>query len=352
MLSTTKYLIALFFTMTMTAPAETLTNQAIKNPIAIVIHGGAGTILREKMSDAVESQYRKKLTAALQAGHRVLSDGGNSTDAVIAAVEIMEDSPLFNAGHGAVFTHDGHVELDASIMRGHDLNAGAVTGIQRIKNPIRLAAAVMDHSPHVMLMGAGAEQFAKAQNFEFVANSYFHTDRRRSQLDKLLEKNDQVTSLSEEVDDPLNTGGSDSHEGQKFSTVGAVALDSAGNIAAATSTGGMTNKRFGRIGDSPIIGAGTYADNASCGISATGHGEYFIRAAVAHDICARSAYLNISLQDAADAVIQEKLVAMQAGGGIIGLDPSGSVVYSFNTAGMYRGHIDRDGNQAIAIFKE
>ncbi len=309
------------------------------NPIAIVIHGGAGTIDKSLMTREKETAYRDKLTDAVEAGYAVLKDGGSSRDAVIAAVVIMEDSPLFNAGHGAVFNHQAEVELDASIMEGLDLNAGAVAGVQRVKNPILLADKVLSASPHVMLMGEGAETFAVSQGFELVDNSYFHTERRLEQLKKVQEKDGLTLSEDDQVDD------------KKFGTVGAVALDRDGTITAATSTGGMTNKQFGRIGDSPIIGAGTYADNSACGISATGHGEFFIRAAVAHDICARVKYQGISLQKAADEVILERLVEMGGGGGVIGVAPDGDVVMSFNSSGMYRAAINREGVLTVSIFK-
>ncbi|MDZ7684461.1 MAG: isoaspartyl peptidase/L-asparaginase [Gammaproteobacteria bacterium] len=313
-------------------------------PVAIVIHGGAGTILRENLTAEIEAAYREKLSEAVRAGHDVLEAGGSSREAVIAAIRVMEDSPLFNAGKGAVFTHEEKVELDASIMEGRTLNAGAITGVTRARNPIRLANAVLEHSPHVMLMGEGAEAFAAEQGIELVDNDYFYTDRRLEQLRKVKQADDK-TALSE--DDDLGRALDD----KQLGTVGAVAIDRRGDIAAGTSTGGMTNKRFGRIGDSPIIGAGTYADNGVCGISATGHGEYFIRAAVAHDIRARVEYKGIALQQAADEVVMEKLRAMGADGGIIGLDASGNVVYSFNSAGMYRASIDTDGRESVAIFR-
>ena len=314
----------------------------LAGPHAIVIHGGAGTILRDNMSAEVEAEYRSTLTKAVTAGHQVLAGGGNSSDAVIQAVLILEDSPLFNAGRGAVFTNAGQVELDASIMRGDDLNAGAVTGVKRVRSPILLAQQVMLNSPHVMLMGSGAETFAVAQKLEMVDNDYFHTKSRRDQLQQVIAR-EQNASIPEP---------SYAYEVRKFSTVGAVALDTSGTIAAATSTGGMTNKRYGRIGDSPIIGAGTYADNSACGISATGHGEYFIRAAVAYDICARVKYQGIDLAAASEAVINGALQTMGGSGGVIGIDPAGEVVYSFNTPGMYRASIDTDGKLDVRIFRE
>lgn len=311
-------------------------------PYSIVIHGGAGTILRDKMSTEVEAEYREVLTKAVKAGHQVLQRGGSSTEAVTQAILVMEDSPLFNAGRGAVFTHDGEVELDASIMRGDDLNAGAVTGVKRVRNPILLAEQVMLNSPHVMLMGAGAEAFAETRELDMVENSYFHTERRRRQLQRVIDSDQDVAASEDATDD---------FEARKFSTVGAVALDQKGTISAGTSTGGMTNKRFGRIGDSPIIGAGTYADNSTCGISATGHGEYFIRAAVAHDICARVKYQGVDLASAAQAVINQRLVKMGGDGGVIGIDPKGEVVYAFNTPGMYRASINTAGQLDVQIFR-
>ncbi|MEM9398031.1 MAG: isoaspartyl peptidase/L-asparaginase [Pseudomonadota bacterium] len=313
-----------------------------QGPTAIVIHGGAGTILRQNLTAEVEAAYRSKLSEAAKAGYEVLTGGGSSRDAVIAAITIMEDSALFNAGHGAVFTHAGRVELDASIMDGSDLNAGAIASVTRVRNPIRLAERVLTDSPHVMLVGEGAEVFAAAQNLELVDNAYFHTERRRSALQRAIEQ--EREALSEDASDtPILVD-------DKRGTVGAVALDQEGNISAGTSTGGMTNKRFGRVGDSPIIGAGTYADNRACGISATGHGEYFIRAAVAHDICARVLYKGVDLQTAADEVVLDRLVAMGADGGVIGLAPDGSVVYSFNSAGMYRAAIDASGTLSTGIY--
>ncbi|MEJ6684079.1 MAG: isoaspartyl peptidase/L-asparaginase [SAR86 cluster bacterium] len=316
-------------------------------PVAIVIHGGAGTIQRDKMSPEMQGLYQAKLTEAVQAGHEILITGGHSRDAVIAAINVMEDSPLFNAGLGAVFNHAGDIELDASIMEGRLLNAGAVAGVGRIKNPINLANAVLEHSPHVMLIGAGAEEFAASQGLAFVSNDYFKTERRRHQLEK-IQREEGGVALSEAAfdskPDPY------AFDEKKLGTVGAVAIDQWGDIAAGTSTGGMTNKRFGRVGDAPIIGAGTYADNQACGISATGHGEYFIRAAVAHDICARVAYKGISLQQAADEVVLDKLVKMQAEGGIIGIDPQANTVFSFNSLGMYRAAIDKTGKLTVLMF--
>ncbi|NVJ51232.1 MAG: isoaspartyl peptidase/L-asparaginase [Gammaproteobacteria bacterium] len=327
--------------------------QAAETKVAIAIHGGAGTILKANMTPELEQAYHQTLSAALHAGHAVLQRGGSSVDAVQAAIIVMEDSELFNAGKGAVFTHHKTNEMDASIMRGDNLNAGAVTGVTRIKNPIKLAAAVMEQSNHVMLSGPRAEEFAQSVGFDFVDPKYFYTERRWQQLQKVLQESPDEVRLSEQAHDQVSAAKSDTiwPDDNKFGTVGAVALDKDGNLAAATSTGGMTNKKFGRIGDSPIIGAGTYADNQACAISATGHGEYFIRAAVAHDICARVMYQGVSLQQAADAVIQQKLKVMTAEGGIVGMSKAGDVVFSFNSSGMYRGYINVKGELKTAIYQ-
>lgn len=325
-----------------------LATETLDKPVAIIIHGGAGTINPKSMSADTEKEYRIALNKAVTAGHNILLAGGSSREAIIAAISLLEDSPLFNAGHGAVFNHQGDIELDASIMDGHNLNAGAVASVRHIKNPIKLANSVMQASPHVMLAGPGAEQFAQQQGFELVANDYFKTERRRLQLQRIIEQEKSTTQLSPSSHPVLMKYLFDE---KKLGTVGAVAIDSRGNISSGTSTGGMTNKRYGRIGDSPIIGAGTYADNNSCGISATGHGEYFIRAVVAHDICARMAYTGISLQAAQDQVIQDKLVQMNASGGVIGIDKDANVAFSFNTTGMYRASIDKQGKTLVKIFK-
>jgi beta-aspartyl-peptidase (threonine type) len=326
------------------------------NPVAIVIHGGAGTIIKEKMSRDIEDQYRQSLAESVKVGYQILKNGGSSIAAVTAAIQQMENSPLYNAGKGAVFTHDGKNEMDASIMEGKFLNAGAIAGVSRVKNPIALAAEVLTNSEHVLLAGKGAESFALQQGIELVDPDYFFTQRRwqqlqdvRGEVDPDVEKSAQqnpsagMTRLSEHAMDHF--------EDNKFGTVGAVALDNNGTLAAGTSTGGMTNKRFGRVGDSPIIGAGTYADNGSCGISATGHGEFFIRAVVAQDICARVKYKGQSLQEAADEVVQGKLVRMGGEGGVIGMDSSGNIAYSFNTSGMYRASIDIAGQLEVEIFR-
>ncbi len=327
-----------------------LTNPAAAQappPFGLVVHGGAGTIRKSDLTPEQEQAYRDKLTEALQAGYAVLSRGGTSLDAVVATLNVLEDSPLFNAGKGAVFTHEGTVELDASIMDGQTRAAGAIAGVKHVRNPINLARMVMEQSPHVMMAGAGAEAFAVEKGMEMVENAYFYTERRRRQLEQAKARESSMgAALPEGVSEELSPGA------YKFGTVGAVALDQAGNLAAGTSTGGMTNKRFGRIGDSPIIGAGTYADNATCAVSATGHGEYFIRGVVAHDIAAMMAYGGKSLQEAARTVIMEKLTAMGGTGGIIAIDRAGNIAMPFNTEGMYRGHIDAEGHVSIKIYKD
>lgn len=297
----------------------------------LVIHGGAGTILKENLSDEKEQQIKSKLREALNVGAEILSSGRSSLDAVTETICVLEDSPLFNAGKGAVFTAEGVNEMDASIMDGHDLNAGAVAGVRSIKNPIRAARAVMEDSPHVLLSGSGADTFALKQGLTIVDPAYFFTERRWESFQKVKAKKET---------------------GEKHGTVGAVALDNQGNLAAATSTGGMTYKLKGRVGDSPIIGAGTYADNKSCAVSATGHGEYFIRNVVAYDISALMKYQGLSLQSAADEVIQKKLKPIGGDGGIVAVDKDGKISMTFNTAGMYRGYITSEGKSEVLIFKD
>lgn len=311
--------------------------------VAIVMHGGAGTILPENMTPELEAQYRGQMEEALQTGHRVLTEGGTSLDAVVAAVQVLEESPLFNAGVGAVYTHEGTHELDASIMEGRTRNAGAVAGVTTVKSPIALARLVMEQSQHVMLTGAGAEAFGALHNIETVPNSYFDTERRLQQLERAKARETSTAVAPEAAVDV---------DEFKFGTVGAVALDRFGNLAAATSTGGMTNKRYGRIGDSPVVGAGTYADNATCGVSATGHGEYFIRGVVAHDIAAQMRYGNASLEEAATSVIMDDLTEMGGTGGVVAMDAQGNIAMPFNTPGMYRGYIDTEGQMVVQIFKE
>ena len=313
----------------------------------IVIHGGAGTILKENMTDSLEQAYREKLEEAIRTGHEILANGGTALEAVQRTINVMEDSPLFNAGKGAVFTNAGTNELDASIMDGETLNAGAVAGVTTVKNPINLAYEVMVNSEHVMLGGKGAEEFAKQQGIEIVDPQYFYTKNRYKSLQRIRDKE------KTELDHDGKTAFVDSFiKDSKFGTVGCAALDKNGNLAAGTSTGGMTNKRWGRIGDAPIIGAGTYANNATCAVSSTGWGEFFIRGMVAHDISALMEYKGLSLQEAAREVIQEKIPALGGDGGIVAIDHEGNVAMEFNTAGMYRAKMNKKGELEIGIYGE
>jgi beta-aspartyl-peptidase (threonine type) len=310
-----------------------------KDMFAIAIHGGAGTLSRRETSAEQEKQYLQGLSDALDAGFSLLERGGTSLDAVTAAVVSLEDNPLFNAGCGAVLTRDGVAELDASVMEGRTLAAGAVTGIRHIRNPILLARRVMERSPHVMLVGKGAEDFARDQGMDLVSNEYFRTPIRQKQLHRLLQG-------AAEKENDLVAHGSTGSTG----TVGAVALDAHGNVAAATSTGGMNGKRWGRVGDSPIIGAGTYASNAGCAVSATGHGEYFIRAVVAHDICAQMQYAKLSLTDAARGTLA-RMKALGGNGGIVAIAPTGELTMEFNSEGMFRGARTSAGRDELAIYR-
>ena len=307
----------------------------------IVIHGGAGTILKENMTPEKEEAYKTKLKEAIAVGHEILKNGGTSLEAVQKTINVLENSPLFNAGKGAVFTNAGTNELDASIMDGSNLNAGAVAGVTVVKNPINLAMEVMLNSPHVLLSGKGAEQFAKERNLEIVEPQYFYTEDRFKALEQVKEKEKSTASFY----DPTI-------KDSKYGTVGCVALDKNGNLAAGTSTGGMTNKKWNRIGDSPIIGAGTYANNATCAVSSTGWGEYFIRGMVAHDISAMMEYKGVSLKEATDQVIQKKLTELGGTGGIIAIDYRGNVSMEFNTPGMYRAAMNAEGELTIGIYKE
>jgi L-asparaginase / beta-aspartyl-peptidase len=301
----------------------------------LAIHGGAGTLPRAEMGGEMERKYRSGLAAALDAGYAVLQRGGTSLDAVTRAVTVLEDNPLFNAGLGAVFTLDGRNELDAAIMDGGSLKAGAVCGVTHIRNPIELARTVMEHSEYVMLSGTGAEEFALTRGIALVPRSYFHTPERWRQLERIRSGDAGLSALTI------------SHVG----TVGAVARDGAGRLAAATSTGGMTGKRYNRIGDSPIIGAGTYADDRSCAVSATGHGEVFIRAAVAHDICSRMRFGGRTLSTAVREVVLEELPALRGEGGVIAIDAQGEIAMEFNSEGMFRAS-RRAGEEAqIAIYR-
>jgi beta-aspartyl-peptidase (threonine type) len=302
-------------------------SSAKKQEWAIVIHGGAGGISRESVTPELDKEYRAALMVALNTGKEILSDGGSALDAVEQTIRTMEDNPLFNAGKGAVFTHDGKNELDAAIMDGSDLAAGAIAGVTDIKNPISAARRVMTNSLHVLLTGAGASQFAKEQGLDIVPASYFFTERRFSELQEILKK-------------------------EKNGTVGCCALDKKGNLAAGTSTGGMANKKYNRVGDAPIIGAGTYANNNSCAVSATGHGEYFIRYTVAHDISALMQYKGLSLKEASELVVNDKLVKAGGSGGVICVDNSGNVSLPFNSKGMFRGFATADGKEGVFIYKD
>ena len=311
-------------------------------PTALVIHGGAGVIERADLSEADERGIRADLDKALDAGNAVLQAGGSALDAVTAVVVVLEESPRFNAGKGAVFNALGKHELDASVMEGHTRRAGAVASVRTVRNPVMLARKVMEHSPHVMLIEDGAEAFANGfDDIERVDNSWFDTDTRREQLEQAQAREKAEAAAGTDAENL---------RGKYFGTVGAVALDRQGHIAAATSTGGMTNKKWGRVGDSPIIGAGTYAD-AQCGVSGTGWGEFFIRAAVAHDICARMAYGGASLQQAADEVIMKVVPGLGGDGGAIAIDAKGNIAMPFNTSGMYRGWVNPDGSRGTAIFR-
>lgn len=323
---------------------STLLAQTKTKPV-LVIHGGAGTILKQNISAEKELAYREKLNEALQKGYAVLTSGGTSIDAVETAIKVLENSPLFNAGKGAVFTNDGKNEMDAAIMDGSNLKAGSIAGVRTIKNPIVAARAVMEKSEHVMMIGVGAENFAKLNNIELVDTAYFFEQSRWDQLQKI--KATEKLKLEHGDSSGLNPIYND----YKYGTVGAVALDSYGNLAAGTSTGGMTNKRFGRVGDCPIIGAGTYANNQTCAVSATGHGEYFMRALVAYDVSALIEYKNLSIAKAANRVVMQKLVKLGGAGGVIALDKNGNFSMPFNTEGMYRGYIDKNGNAKVFIYK-
>lgn len=329
--------------------SDITTNKKKKvNNFAIIIHGGAGTILKKNMSDEKEAAYIVKLEEAIKVGHTILKNAGTSADAVMKTIQVMEESPLFNAGKGAVFTHEETNELDASFMDGRTLNAGAVAGVKNVKSPIELAIKVMTDSDHVMLSGEGASAFAKEKGLEIVDPSYFYTERRFKSLQRIKER--EKAKLDK--DDKKAAFYDADIKNSKFGTVGCVALDKDGNIAAGTSTGGMTNKRWGRIGDAPIIGSGTYANNKTCGVSSTGWGEYFIRNQVAYDISAQMEYKNSSLKDAAKDVIQNKLTKLGGTGGIVALDKNGNMVFEFNTTGMYRASMNDKDELIVKIYKE
>ncbi len=314
-------------------------------PFALVIHGGAGTIKKANMTVEQETAYTKKLQEALDTGYRILENGGTAIEAVQKTINVMENSPLFNAGKGAVFNSLGKQEMDASIMDGKTLNSGAVAGVSLIKNPINAAILVKDSTRHVMLSGKGAEEFAKQFNLVFEDESYFYTEKRMNQLKKAQKKEKVVldyTSLN-------NSSLIDNH---KYGTVGCVAIDKDHNIAAGTSTGGMTNKKFGRIGDSPIIGAGTYANNQTCGVSATGTGEYFIRTLAAHQVSNLVQYKNLNLKEALKQVVHVEIDTLGGDGGLIALDKNGNIAWDFNTEGMYRGYKKSTGENVIEIYNK
>ena len=317
------------------------------NDFAIIIHGGAGTILKKNMSTEKEAAYKAKLEEAIRTGHAILKNGGTSQEAVMKSIQIMEDSPLFNAGKGAVFTHEETNELDASFMDGKTLNAGAVAGVKSVKSPIELAIKIMTDSDHVMLSGEGAASFAKEKGLEIVDPSYFYTQRRHKSLLRI--KNRNKTALDH--NDKKAAFYDADIKNSKFGTVGCVALDKIGNISAGTSTGGMTNKRWGRIGDSPVIGSGTYANNKTCGVSSTGWGEYFIRGQVAYDISAQIEYQQKTLKQATRDVIQNKLTNLGGTGGVVALDKNGNMSFEFNTAGMYRASMNDKGELVVKIYK-
>lgn len=317
-------------------------SDAARQPV-LAIHGGAGTITRASMTRQREADYRSGLAASLRAGQAVLTDGGSAVEGVIAAVRVLEDSPLFNAGHGAVFTADGRNELDASIMDGATRAAGAVAGVSRIRNPIVAAHAVMTASRHVMLIGAGAEAFAAAQSLDLVEPAYFHTPERWAQLER--------ARACDRIDLDHDGAARNADVDQKFGTVGAVALDTHGNLAAATSTGGMTNKQWGRVGDSPIIGAGTWAENATAAVSGTGLGEAFMRSCAAHEVAALMRYKGLSLDDAVREVATITVPASGGTGGLIAVDAAGNVSLRFSTPGMYRGVVRGAGVPEVAIYE-
>lgn len=324
---------------------QTNTARADTPPIRLVIHGGAGNITSGRLATELEQAYRRVLAQALTAGHAVLEGGGSSIDAVIAAIAVMEDSPLLNAGKGAVFSNAGRNELDASIMDGSTRMAGSVAGVTTIRNPIRAAHAVMTQSVHVMLMGQGADAFAAEKGLEIVDPSYFHTQFRWNQLQKAIAEERVLRDHDADADPDISPPAGD----EKRGTVGAVALDRHGNLAAGASTGGLTNKRFGRVGDSPIIGAGTYADNRSVAVSATGTGEMFIRTAAAFNTSAQVRLQHIPITEAADNTLAE-IAAIGGDGGLIVLDAKGNYAMRFNTRGMFRGTIGNDGIVQVGIF--
>jgi beta-aspartyl-peptidase (threonine type) len=322
----------------------------MSNNWLLVIHGGAGTILRQDMSAEKESHYRNALQAALETGYALLSSGNQAIDVVEETVRLLEDHPLFNAGKGSVFTHEGQIEMDAAIMDGSTLGAGSVAQVSNIKNPISAAKAVMQKSQHVLLVGKGAEQFAKEQGIELASRDYFFTKERWNQLQLIKSRDGNQVMLDHDTTHEFIAELQNKKDG-KFGTVGAVALDKKGNLAAATSTGGMTNKKFGRVGDSAIIGAGTYANNATCAVSCTGWGEYFMRTLASKSISDLMEYKGLSLKQACDAVIHEMIPKMGGDGGLIAVDCKGNFAMPFNTDGMYRGYVLNDGIVVTEIYR-
>ena len=330
-----KYINTLLASLVLLSLSISLYSQE-KPRYVIVIHGGAGTITKAGISQDKERAYADKLNEALLVGEKMLKEGKKALDVVVNVIQIMEESPLFNAGKGAVFTHEGVNELDASIMDGKTMNAGAVAGVTDVKSPIELAYKVMTNSNHVMLSGKGASEFAKKEGLEMVDNKYFYSEDRWKSLQKVIER--EKKNLE--------------NEKEKHGTVGCAVLDTYGNLAAGTSTGGMTNKRFGRIGDSPVIGAGTYANNETCAVSCTGHGEFFIRYVVAYTISALMEMKSMSLKDASNYVINKKLVDVKGSGGLIAVDKEGNVAMPFNTAGMFRGYLKSTGEKEVLMYKK
>lgn len=320
----------------------------MSHPFSIAIHGGAGTILREQMSGELKAGIVEALEKSVLAGHQILESGGDALDAVVAAVKVMEDSPHFNAGKGSVLTHDEFVEMDASVMHGREMDAGAIAGVRHIKNPIELARDVMQKSDHVLLIGEGAEKFAFEHDYTFTEQDYFFTERRYDQLQSMKEKG--IFALSEAKYDEQQA---DKYpDDKKYGTVGAVALDQAGNLAAATSTGGVTNKKYGRVGDSPIVGAGTIAENGNVAVSTTGMGEFFLRKMVASDVAARMRYLKEDVHTACEHIIQGELKEMGGEGGLIAIDSQGEIHFGMNSSGMYRASVDVDGAVEVKIYAD
>ncbi|MBW3697378.1 isoaspartyl peptidase/L-asparaginase [Vibrio sp. T187] len=321
-------------------------------PFSIAIHGGAGTILRSQMSDELKSEITSALEQSVLAGHQVLKTGGDAVDAVVEAVKVMEDCPHFNAGKGSVLTHDEIVEMDASVMHGREMDAGAVAGVRHIKNPVELARDVMNKSDHVLLIGEGAEKFAFEHDYDYTEQDYFHTERRYEQLQSMKEKGLFALSESKFPESASPDEKPQYPDDKKYGTVGAVALDQQGNLAAATSTGGVTNKKYGRVGDSPVIGAGTIAENGNVAVSTTGMGEFFLRKMVAGDVAARMRYLKEDVHVACEHIIQGDLKAMGGEGGLIAVDHLGDIHFGMNSSGMYRASVDVSGNVEVKIYAD